>query len=68
MEVAELDWYNEQHRHDMASTGAFNFLLAADCIYNEEHVEAFIGICAGEIGKSIDIYVSSPLSDTRTTR
>ena len=45
IEVNELDWYNEQHREDAAKLGRFDYLLAADCVYNEEHLEALRDTC-----------------------
>lgn len=36
LRVQELDWGNEAHIAQAA--GPFHFVLAADCVYHEEHV------------------------------
>lgn len=43
--VQELDWYNAEHRLSALGQGPFDFLLAADCVYNEQHVTAFKETC-----------------------
>ena len=45
VKVQELDWCNEQHRQQALESGPPDFILAADCIYNEEHVAAFRDTC-----------------------
>ena len=41
----ELDWYKPDQRELALQSGPFDFLLAADCVYNEEHLEAFKATC-----------------------
>jgi len=41
VEVKELDWYNQAHTQEASTHGPFDFLVAADCVYNEEHLPAF---------------------------
>ena len=41
MEVKELDWYNPAHAQEALAHGPFDMLVAADCVYNEEHLPAF---------------------------
>jgi len=41
VEVKELDWYSELHRQEALSHGPFDVVVAADCVYNEEHLLAF---------------------------
>ena len=43
--VGELDWYKADQRDLALQSGPFDFLLAADCVYNEEHLEAFRDTC-----------------------
>lgn len=41
----ELDWYQVDQRELALQSGPFDYLLAADCVYNEEHLEAFKDTC-----------------------
>lgn len=45
IQTQELDWYKADQRELALLSGPFDFLLAADCVYNEEHLEAFKETC-----------------------
>ena len=61
MEVQELDWYNPALAQEALHHGPFDMLVAADCVYNEEHLPA---LRYGSAGPTSDIPGLGPHSAT----
>lgn len=57
--VQELDWYNSDQLGKALALGPFYSLIAADCIYNEEHLEAFRDTCLALMDKKTSCEPSS---------
>jgi len=69
VEVKELDWYNHLHTQEALSHGPFDYLLAADCVYNEEHLPAFRDTCLALMtAKSLLVVINELRSESVHSR